>query len=512
MKKIFLLVFISFLAIVFVITASAQKYPEFSDGTSQKEGDLLVCHGFYKNKRDKDFPKRIKADYMTIAVRENRNHPQSRLIAIPVLRIHSLSRNPLDPVFLLNGGPGESNLVNFAVWLLDKHDVVMVGYRGVDGSTKLYSRAFADAMVIRSGSFSQDHMREIGSVLNKELGRFKSEGVDLNGYNIVEVVDDIETVRDRLGYKKINFYSCSYGTRLAYIFGLRYPENVSRSLMTRVNPPGHFCYDSEILDGVLKEYGEIWKSVPSNLRRSPDIVQTVKNVLAALPAKWKKIDLDRGKIRFMMFLLLYSVNGASQLFDAFHSAENGDCSGLACLVMMFDMTPQFKIAWLDLIVKGVTADYVPGRDYVTGTDSGEGLMGAIHSKLFAMYGYSGYALDFIPERYRKLDFTHVDTLLVNGNLDIATPKSNVQEMIGYLPNGKLIILGDCSHSDLERNQRSVFRTMAKEYFRTGRVETKGFRRSPADLRIPEKRLQKMGKIFYFLKKLGLLKLIAKMAM
>ena len=79
-----------------------------------------------------------RADCGTLVVPENRADPRSRLIALPVTRILARSSHPLAPIFHLNGGPGITNMTfPQANRLAAQHDVVMVGYRGVDGSSVL---------------------------------------------------------------------------------------------------------------------------------------------------------------------------------------------------------------------------------------------------------------------------------------------------------------------------------------------------------------------------------------
>jgi hypothetical protein len=78
------------------------------------------------------------ADCGTLVVAENRHKADSRLIALPVTRIRALSSHPSEPIFRLEGGPGISNThFTNASRFASKHDVVLVGYRGVDGSSKL---------------------------------------------------------------------------------------------------------------------------------------------------------------------------------------------------------------------------------------------------------------------------------------------------------------------------------------------------------------------------------------
>ncbi len=69
-----------------------------------------------------------------IIVPENRDKTDSRLIQIPFIQIHSTSDNKAEPIFFFTGGPGSPNIdtYNFVNNFIDKHDVVLVGFRGVD--------------------------------------------------------------------------------------------------------------------------------------------------------------------------------------------------------------------------------------------------------------------------------------------------------------------------------------------------------------------------------------------
>jgi hypothetical protein len=51
-----------------------------------------------------------RADCGTLVVPEDRANPRSRLIALPVTRILARSSHPLAPIFVLNGGPGITNM------------------------------------------------------------------------------------------------------------------------------------------------------------------------------------------------------------------------------------------------------------------------------------------------------------------------------------------------------------------------------------------------------------------
>ena len=106
---------------------------------------------------------KYQADCGTLVVPENRSNPDSRLIALPVKRIHSPSSTPQEPILYLAGGPGQSNMgFRPPAWLLAEHDVIMVGYRGVDGDPKLDCPEVSKAMLGVDGDLlspaSLDHL------------------------------------------------------------------------------------------------------------------------------------------------------------------------------------------------------------------------------------------------------------------------------------------------------------------------------------------------------------------
>ena len=111
-------------------------YLHFSGGSASVSvpsgahaGQLTLKHCTYGNE---------PADCGTLVVPENRHDPHSRLIALPITRIRAHTPHPGVPIFRLQGGPGLTNM-DFpdAKRFTARHDVVLVGYRGVDGSSRL---------------------------------------------------------------------------------------------------------------------------------------------------------------------------------------------------------------------------------------------------------------------------------------------------------------------------------------------------------------------------------------
>ncbi len=131
----------------------------------------------------------------SIVVHENPLDTSSRRIMLPVLRILSPNKNAQEPIFWLNGGPGLSNMKYRPFTpLLENHDIVLVGYRGVDGSVVLNSDEIQRALEGADGDLlSDESLRSLSEALRSFSDRLKAEHVDLAHYTMVDVISDLDT-------------------------------------------------------------------------------------------------------------------------------------------------------------------------------------------------------------------------------------------------------------------------------------------------------------------------------
>ena len=138
------------------------------------------------------------ADCGTLVVPENRHDAHSRLIALPVTRIRARSAHPGEPVFRLEGGPGITNMqFAKASRFADHHDVVLVGYRGVDGSVRLDCPEVESALKHSADFLGAKSFRAYGDAFRACANRLTDDGVDLAGYTLPQRVDDLEAARAR---------------------------------------------------------------------------------------------------------------------------------------------------------------------------------------------------------------------------------------------------------------------------------------------------------------------------
>src|SRR5438477_9552207 len=157
-----------------------------------------------------------RADCGTLVVPESRSKAHSRLIALPVTRIRARSAQPGVPIFRLEGGPGLTNMdFKDASRFGDNHDVVLVGYRGVDGSVRLDCPEVESALKHSSDFLGEKSFGAYADAFRSCAHRLPGDGVDLAGYTMQPPVGDLEAARKAAGYDRIDLLSQSAGTSTA---------------------------------------------------------------------------------------------------------------------------------------------------------------------------------------------------------------------------------------------------------------------------------------------------------
>ncbi|HWO67118.1 MAG TPA: alpha/beta fold hydrolase, partial [Umezawaea sp.] len=272
----------------------------------------------------------VAADCGTLVVPESRRDPASELIALPVVRIRATAAKPKEPVFRLGGGPGATNMgFPQASRLTGDHDVVLVGYRGVDGSRRLDCPEFAGAMHASGELAGSKDLPATTRAFELCATRLTREGVDLTGYSVVQRVEDMESARTALGYSKINLLSSSAGTRTAMVYSWRHPEALHRSAMVSVNPPGHFVWDPRITDSQFAQYAEMCRADAGCAARTPDLAASIRDAAADIPERWGPFRVKDTNVRILSQYGMHhngagsAPNNAPTLIDAYLSGDPG---------------------------------------------------------------------------------------------------------------------------------------------------------------------------------------------
>ena len=437
---------------------------------------------------------RRDADCGTLVVPEIRRDPKVRLIALPVTRIHASAANPAEPIFYLAGGPGHSNMTfRPPAWLLTDHDVVMVGYRGVDGTPKLDCPEVADAMSAGSGDLlGPASLDSLGAAMQRCAVRLQTGGVDLDGYSIPEVVEDMEAARKALGYERIDLLSESYGTRVAQVYATMHPTSLLRSAMIGVNPPGHFLWQPDVVDAQVAYYADLWKRTGDPA--APDIAAVMRRVNTDMPRRWLFLPIDQGKVKILSFAMLFHRTTAPIVFDAYLAADEGDLGGLAFMSLAFDFVMPKLMTWGEFFAVGGSADFEPGRNYRSELVAPGATLGAPMSLL--IWGSAdGWPVTPIADEYREVHPTDVETLLVSGSIDFSTPAQFAEaELLPSLRNGRHVVIAEQGHvGDFWAFQGAAAERLLTSFFATGQADDSLYETLPMDFR-PTVRLPVVAKV------------------
>jgi pimeloyl-ACP methyl ester carboxylesterase len=426
------------------------------------------------------------ADCGTLVVPENRADPATRLISVPVIRVHAATDQPGEPIFFLNGGPGQSNMTfQPPLGLLDKHDFVLVGYRGVDGSVRLDCPEYGRALQRSGGDLLSDSAR---ASRNEAAGqcaeRLQAAGVDLAGYTIPEVIADVEMARKALGYERIHLLSESYGTRVAQLYAYLHPDLIYRSAMVAVNPPGRFVWEPEMIDEQLQNYARLCAQDEACRARSEDLTETMRQVIANMPERWLGVPIDPGKVKTMTFMGLSDRVNAADLFDAYQAAAEGDASGLALMSLGWDVMAPSLLVWGDVLAKAGTADYDPARDYAADMNPPGSILGSPGSLLY-FDSMASWPITPIPAELRRVQPSDVESLLISGSVDFYTPAQyTTDELLPALRHGQQVIVAEAGHTgELFGLQAAATERLLTSFYDTGIADTSLFTYVPMDFRV-----------------------------
>ncbi|MBX3044235.1 MAG: hypothetical protein KIT33_03835 [Candidatus Kapabacteria bacterium] len=430
------------------------------------------------------------ADYCKMQVLENPLDVKSKVIDIPVIRIRTKSNDPGAPVFLLNDGPGLSNFNQvMPTWLANNHDVVIVGYRGVDGSINL-NLPELNQITQNPNFLSEANLELAGKALSRGFKKLQdSLEIDVNNYNILNMAYDVESARAAFQYPKINLYAAGFGARIAQIYAKLAPNYLFRILFERPKTYGCMDISPEEIESVL----DFYEHPSAIINNGKSFSKTIIDGLSALPNEHNGQIFDKDRILYTAYVYMDALKGPAAVHEAFMSAGNGDYDGLAYLEEMYTVHyPQFNIG--DYIIKSVTSEFDSNKDYIKDYSySSISAFGSPISKL--VYG-----------TYQKSDFKArlLDTLLVNPknlggeilivsiNLDFDTPYEFAEFTLkeAFL-EAQYINLMDYNLKALHSFRIAEYSELIERFIYVG--STKKFKPEPLEINLkPEKTFKQLA--------------------
>ncbi|HXV34748.1 MAG TPA: alpha/beta fold hydrolase [Gaiellaceae bacterium] len=461
-------------------------------------GDLILDNCDYATENGS-----YAAECGTLVVPENRADPGSRLIALPITRIKARSESPAEPIFRLEGGPGKTNM-DFAnaSRFADDHDVVLVGYRGVDGSVRLDCPEVSSALGHSKDFLGEASFRAYGDAYRACADRLTDDGADLAGYGLVQQVDDLEAARKAFGYEKIDLLSESAGTRTAMIYAWRYPESIHRSVMLAVNPPGGFLWDGKATDEQLARYAELCSQDASCSERTDDLVASMKRTGADLPDRWAFLPIKDANVRIASFYgLVESGSDAAPIsapmtLGSWLAADDGDASGFWLQSLLADMVFPKSFVWGQMAAAARIDAQAAAESFSSGSRKPGSNLGDAATAFIWGNGALAESWPAVngEDEYDRVRTSDVETLLIGGELDFATPpQAATEELLPHLPNGRQVVLPGFGHSGTFWSEQPEAGThLITTYLATGEVDDSRYEPQAVDF-TPEVTQTALGK-------------------
>lgn len=398
---------------------------------------------------------------------EDREAKTGRRIALRVVVLPALSNDTApDPLFILAGGPGQAaseltEVIRVPFRQVNRErDLVFVDQRGTGGSNPLTCELGEEAPdeTLLLDPMSDELLR--ARVL-AELGAcVASLDADPRFYTTPLAMDDLDDVRQALGYNTINLWGGSYGTRAGLVYLRRHPDRVRTAILDGVAPvamklPLNMGRDAaRALDLLLEDcsadagchaaYPDLadqLQTLLDTLEQGP-VRQTVAHPRTGRPTE---VVVSRTSLASSVRAPLYSPDLAAVLPLAISSAADGDYGPLSAMGVGFAGDASL---YTGMFLSVVCSEDVPA---ITAADralaAAEPLFGTSLLDSFAAL-CGAWPRGTLPDGYDEPVASDRPVLLLSGRLDPVTPPRWAESVEGPLVNATHVTVPGVGHGTM----------------------------------------------------------------
>lgn len=420
-------------------------------------------------------PNRLAAQCGTLTVPEDRATPNGRQIELRLAVLKALRRNPQpDPLFFLTGGPGQAATESYLqlapafARLNQDRDIVLVDQRGTGQSAPLECPAIAD-------DADETQLAEWLTQCRAGLA------ADARYYTTSIAMDDLDAVRQALGYSTINLYGVSYGTRAALTYVRQYPQSVRAVILDGVVPSDEAlgldvardaeralalifarCASESDCHAAFPNVQSEFESLLAELESAPVKVSLTHPVTGAPTDFTFNRDTFAASVRLLSYapetvallplLIHHTVSTRDYARFAALSLQVGDSlessisNGMAYSVLCAEDEPFFT----DAQAEAANAD-----TYLGNTQTAE------LRRLCAVWPRGT-----VPADFKQPVRADVPVLLLSGEADPVTPPENAAQVAATLPNSLSLIAAGQGHNVI---LRGCLPRVAADFLETGSV-------------------------------------------
>ncbi len=458
MKKInlkhpFLLLPLCLLVLLFACQSSKQAKP------AKPSIDLTDCQ-----LSEPGVATRIEGKCGTLKVYEDRAAGTGRQIPLNIAVIPPVSRNPApDPLVFITGGPGQAATESYIQLssafqrINQKRAIVLVDQRGTGKSNALKCPNLTDST---SGDPPQT------SDLDQELKEcLQNLNANPTLYTTSIAVEDLDQVRQALGYEQVNLYGLSYGTRVALTYLKQYPEHVRSVILDGVVPQDenlgtNVASDAEralnlIFDRCTAE-AACNKAFPNIRTEFTDLLTNLNlkpvQVSVSDPSSGEnvKLSLTADKVASALRLLSYSSESASLLPLLIHKAQTeGDYGLLASqyLLVSGELSDSISVGMNYSVICTEDVPFITSSN-ISQESSDIFLKSLKTEDLFQIC--KNWPKGSIPADFKKPVQSDRPVLILSGEADPVTPPENGTQAAKTLLNSLALVARGQGHNVIYR--------------------------------------------------------------
>jgi pimeloyl-ACP methyl ester carboxylesterase len=396
----------------------------------------------------------------TLAVAEDPDRPDGRRIDVHYAVVPALARaRALEPVFVFAGGPGQSARAAAAqvqplfARLNARRDIVYVDQRGTGGSNALDCQ--------REQPAAQPLAELLDSAANakraRDCLRRLTANNDLRQYATWIAVRDVDAVRAALGYREINLWGASYGTRAVLEYLRQFPDRVRSAVLDGAAPPdmalpASFAVDAQAsLDALIAacrrdarcntRYPDLAASIDRLLTRvTGDGVDT--EVAHPLTGRAEHVRIDRDMLSAVLRVPLYSPPLAALLPYALAEAGRGNFAPLLATGSSLSARVAENFAE-GMHFAVVCVEDMPRVDAAARSSAAATRFGAfIETYADAC---SQVSTRPVPEAFYQISDAMVPVLILSGGVDPATPPRHGESLARRLKLATHVVAPQLAH-------------------------------------------------------------------
>jgi pimeloyl-ACP methyl ester carboxylesterase len=367
-------------------------------------------------------------------------------IDLAVMILYSKHEAPEDPVVYLEGGPGAS-AVGLSWYepfpfehILEHRDLVLVDQRGTGYSDP--------SLVCRGDSGTADEEFDALDACRED---WEADGVDLSQYNTRQNAQDIDRVRQALGYDRWNLYGISYGSRLALTIARDFPSTVRSMAIDGILP----LQADLIADGVPSMAGSL-QAVSDACQAQPDCAETYGDVAENLfeavdELELHPVELESGGVLSgglalsVIVQLLYSASILPYIPALVAGLHAQDFTLFEHLLTGGEAGPEFAIAMYYAVTCQDEAPFTSPAIVDAARQPFDERYALAFDARALLEVCERWNLPASPARENEVVQSDVPSLVTSGAFDPVTPPAYGELAVAGLSNAQSFVLADQSH-------------------------------------------------------------------